>query len=271
MPVLFFLILLLSLTADAEIFSWVDENGRKHFSDKPQANAQVLKINAGYSFYGIKKVYDGDTVLLSNDKKVRFLGINTPEVEGRNKSAQAGGEEARQWLIKKLENKKVRLEIDVEKKDKYGRLLAHLFTEQKEHINLELVKKGLASVNIYPPNLKYSNELLVAQKIAERDKIGIWQLKEYAPKPVEQIKKGSYKGWQRVMGKIKNIRQTRKYSYLDFTDVFALKIAKKSLGLFPDMNNYMGKKIEVRGWINKHKKNYSMFIRYPGAIVLLVE
>ncbi len=271
MPLLFFLILLHSNTAAAEIFLWVDADGKKHFSDIPQHNAEVLKINTGYSYYVVKKVFDGDTVLLSNGKKVRFLGINTPEVEGRNKSAQAGGEEAKQWLIKKLKNKKVRLELDVEKKDKYGRLLAHVFTEQKEHINLELVKKGLASVNIFPPGLKYSDDFLQAQKAAEKDGIGIWRFKEYASKPAKQIKQGRYKGWQRVTGKIKNIRQTRKYSYLDFTDVFSLKIAKKSLSLFPEPGSYIGKKVEARGWINKHKKQYSMFIRHPGAIVLLAE
>ena len=269
MPLLFFLILLLPYTAHAEIFAWEDEYGRKHFSDKPQHNARHLKINPGYSYYFVKKVFDGDTVLLSNGKKVRFLGVNTPEVEGRNKSAQAGGDDAKQWLIEKLKNKKVRLEPDVEKKDKYGRLLAHLFTEQKEHLNLELVKRGLASVNIYPPNLKYSDEFLRAQKIAETDKQGIWHLKEYAPKPAKQIKNGSFKGWQRVKGRIKNIRQSRKYSYLDFTDVFSVKIAKKSLGLFPDLNNYIGKKVEVRGWISKQKKRYSMFVRHPAAIVFI--
>ncbi len=267
MPLLFFLFLLLSFSIDAEIFLWVDADGKKHFSDKPHQNAQVLQIDAGYSYYVVKKVFDGDTVLLSNGKKVRFLGVNTPEVEGRNKSVQAGGEEARQWLIQKLKNKKVRLEPDVEKKDKYNRLLAHLFTEEKEHINLELVKNGLASVNIHPPNLKYTDELLLAQKEAERDKKGIWSYKEYATKSAEQIKKGRYKGWQRVTGEIKNIRHTRKYSYLNITDVFSLKIAKKSLVLFPELDSYLGKKIEVRGWINKHKASYSMFIRHPGAIV----
>lgn len=201
---LLLLILVLSpLSAQADIFQWVDKNGNKHFSDIPHQGAKKLQINSGHSYYQVKKVYDGDTVLLSNGNKVRFLGINTPEVEGRHKSAQAGGEEAKRWLQKTLKNKKIRLEKDVEKQDKYNRLLAHLFTKDKQHINLELVKRGLATVNIHPPNLKYTNELIKAQQQAEQNKLGVWQRKEYTPKQVNKLNRSNYKGWQRIKGEIK--------------------------------------------------------------------
>lgn len=261
-PLLFFI----SFSSQAEIYQWLDANGNKHFSDKAHPNAQTLEVNPGYTYHHVKKVYDGDTILLANGKKVRFLGINTPEVEGRYKTAQAGGEEAKRWLERKLKNKKVRLLKDVEKQDKYGRLLAHVFTENKQHINLELVKRGLASVNIHPPNLKFTHELLKAEQQAEEARLGIWSYQEYAPKQVNQIKQVRYKGWQRVVGQIINIRHTRKYSYLNFSDTFGLKIERKSRDLFPELKNYFGKKLEVRGWINKHKNRHSMFIRHPAQL-----
>jgi len=260
------LLLFLSLSAEAEIYQWSDDQGQVHFSDKPQAGAKILKVDAGYSYYQLKKIYDGDTVLLSNGKKVRFLGVNTPEVEGRNKSAQAGGEKAKKWLMMALKNKKIRLETDVEKKDKYGRLLAHIFTEDDMHVNLELIKLGLASVNIYPPSLKYSGEFLLAERQAEQKGLGIWGIAEYAPKQAEEIKSGQYKGWQRVLGTVKNIRHSRRYSYLNVTDSFALKVDRKAQSLFPKLDSYIGKSIEVRGWINKHKNHYSLFMRHPSAI-----
>jgi micrococcal nuclease len=269
MILLLFLLLSLSFSAQAEIYLWLDAEGNQHFSDKPQRNAQVFQVHAGYTYYEVSKVYDGDTILLANGKRLRLSGINTPEVEGRYKSAQAGGEAAKRWLIKKLKNSKVRLEVDVERKDKYDRLLAHLFTEEQEHINLELVENGLASVNIYPPNLKYTAALLAAQRAAEYGKKGIWKDKAYAPKAVEQIRTGSYNGWQRVLGSIKHFRHERKYSYLDLTAYFSLKMSKKSLSLFPALASYTGKKVEVRGWVSKHKQSYSMFIRHPSAIIRL--
>ena len=260
------LLLIFSFSVQAEIFQWLDDNGQKHFSDKPHQGAQTLQLNAGYSYYSVKKVFDGDTILLSNGNKVRFLGINTPEVEGRNKQAQAGGDEAKQWLVNQLKGTKVRLEKDVEKQDKYGRLLAHVFTEAKEHLNLQLVEKGLATVNVYPPNLKYTDELIKAAQQAELSQLGIWRYKEYAPKSVEQIKGSSFKGWQRVVGRVKNVRHTRKYSYLNLSDSFGLKIDRKTAALFPKLESYIGKQVEARGWINKRKKQYSMFIRHPSAI-----
>jgi len=260
--------LFVSFTAQAEIFQWFDEKGKQHFSDKPHQGAKTLHVDSGYSYYQVKKIYDGDTILISNGQKVRFLGINTPEVEGRNKLAQTGGEEAKNWLQAQLKNKKVRLEKDVEKKDKYGRLLAHVFTEDKQHMNLELVKKGFASVNIYPPNLKYTDDLLAAESIAEQNRLGIWQSPEYFPKQAAGIRQGSFKGWQRVIGRIKAIRHTRKYSYLEFSENFALKIKKKSSSFPPKLADYVGKTVEVRGWINKNKNRYSMFIRHPSAIKL---
>jgi micrococcal nuclease len=263
-----FFLLFSSFSIQAEIFQWVDIKGNTHYSDKPHDGAEILQVKTGYTFYKIKKIYDGDTILLSNGKKIRFLGINTPEVEGRNKSAQPGGKEAKQWLTEKLKKSRVRLGKDVEKKDKYGRLLAHVFTEDGEHINLELVKKGLASVSIYPPNLNYIDDLLIAQDQAEEGLLGIWSYTDYLPKQVSKIGKTSIKGWQRVSGRVKNVRHSRKYSYLDFSDTFGLKIARKSLGLFPELESYVGKQIEARGWIKKYKGLYRMFIRHPSALKL---
>jgi len=263
---MFLFLLCFSFVAQAEVFQWVDDRGEYHFSDKPHQGAKKFQLDAAYSYYRVKKVYDGDTILLSSGIKVRFLGINTPEVEGRNKSAQAGGEIAKKWLQAKLKNTKVRLEKDVEKKDKYGRTLAHIFTEDKQHINLQLVEQGLASVNIYPPNLKYVDVLIKAEYKAELSQLGIWQYQEYKTKQAKDIVRGDFKGWQRVVGKIKNIHQTRKNSYLVFSDSFSLQIKNKALKLFPKLKSYTGKKVEVRGWISKRKKHYSMFVRHPSAI-----
>ncbi len=260
------ILFLLSFSVQAEIFQWFDAEGKVYFSDKPHPGAKTLQINPGYTFYQVKKIYDGDTVLLSNGKKVRFLAVNTPEVEGRNKVEQVGAKEAKQWLSSALKNKKIRLEKDLEKQDKYGRLLAYVFTEDNVNINLQLLKRGLGSLNIYPPNLKYSAEFILAEQQAEQQQLGIWGAAEYLPKHAEDIAASRSKGWQRVLGRVKNVRHGRKNSYLNLTENFALKIDRKTMGLFPELESYIGKALEVRGWVNKHKKRYTMLIRHPSAI-----
>lgn len=266
MKLLLLLLLWLPSWTSAQIYEWQDKSGGTHFSDRSYPQAKLVDIKPGYGFYRVKTVYDGDTVVLEDGRKIRLLGINTPEVQHRDKMADAGGEDARRWLINKLQNSKIRLLTDAEKKDKYGRTLAHLFTEKKEHINLSLVAAGLAEVSIYPPNLFYADELVKAQSLAEKARLGIWRRPEYAVIPVNRLNAEDHAGWTRLAGKVVNIRSSRKFVYLEFSRQFEARIERKWLSLFPDINGYLGKYIEVRGWLNRNRGRYSMLIRHPSAI-----
>ncbi len=266
MNTLFLILLLLNTTLQAEVYRWTDRQGQVHFSDKPQVGAERLTITPGYTYYQVKKVYDGDTVLLTNGQKVRLLGVNTPEVETRYKPAEAGGEQAKTWLKEVLQNKKVRLETDVEKKDKYGRKLAYLFTEQGLNINLQLLNKGLATLNIHPPNVKYSAEFIQAQQQAENNQAGVWRLKQYAPIAVSDVVNASRKGWQRVYGRVETVHHGRKYSYLNFSSNFSAKIAHSNLVFFPKLESFIGHQFELRGWPKRSKNRYQMLLRHGSAI-----
>lgn len=123
----------------------------------------------------VSKVIDGDTVKLQNGEKVRLLGINTPE------RGQPYYEESTNRLKELIENKEVTLEKDVDDKDQYGRLLRYIFLNG-ENVNVKLVKEGLATVYIIPPNVKYKSELKEAENEAKSLKINIW-------KPPEQVGK----------------------------------------------------------------------------------
>ncbi len=258
-----------SILACADVYQWQDAKGNEHYTDRVHENSKKLPIKPGYSYFKVDKVYDGDTVRLEDGRKIRFLGINTPEVKHRYQVTEAGGEVAKQWLTGKLKDKKVRLVTDVEQNDKYKRTLAHLITESNEHINLQLVELGLAVVNIYPPNLLYVNELVEAGKRAEQATRGIWQQEDYAVIPVDQLDKSGRSGWVRLMGKVAAIRSSRKFVYLEFTDLFQARIEKKWLNLFPDIEHYRGKMLEVSGWLNKNRGGWSMLIRHPSAIKVL--
>jgi micrococcal nuclease len=262
------LILLLCVPAcvDSKVYQWRDAKGSEHFSDRFYPDAKIVDIKPGYGFYTVKIVYDGDTVELEDGRKVRLLGINTPEIQHKDKMAEAGGEDAKAWLINKLQHTRVRLEFDVEKIDKYGRTLAYLFSEKKEHINLSLVKAGLATISIYPPNLLYVNELIAAENKAEQERLGIWQRPEYAAIPVSNLTDAGHQGWSRLVGKVITIRNTSKSIYLVFSSQFEARIERQWLSLFPDVNDYLGQTVEVRGWLSKNKKQFSLLIRHPSAI-----
>jgi len=130
-----------------------------------------ISFISGTSFGDFKKVnyvIDGDTIVLENGEKVRYLGINAPEL-GQPYSSQA------LKLNKKLVlNKKVRLEFDIQKRDKYNRLLAYVWSGGVL-VNEKLVKEGLAVSETIQPNVKYQDRILKAQQEARKNCRGIWE------------------------------------------------------------------------------------------------
>lgn len=257
---------LLPMLVSADVYKWLDVQGRPHYADREHEQAKSVFIPSRTTYFTVKKVFDGDTILLNNGQKVRLLGINTPEVAGPNKDNEAGGEAAKAWLKQKLEHRKVRLEGDVEKQDKYQRTLAHVFTEDKQHINLALVQQGLAVLNIYPPNLKYVDALVTAQQAAEKVELGVWSDSTYRAQSHEALNSDHYKGWKRITGRVKSIKKTRKYSYLQFSARVSARIENQWLNLFPPLQSYVGKNLEARGWINKNREHFSVQIRHPAEL-----
>ena len=256
-----------SVFGDNLVYQWFEQN-KAFFSDRPHADARVITLLETRSHYKVKRVIDGDTVVLDDGTKVRLLGINTPEMANRHRAAEAGGKRAKQWLTEQLKDQFIHLETDVEKIDKYGRTLAHVFTDADAHINLQLVQRGLAAVSLYPPNLKYANALITAQAVAEKQRLGLWNDPAYAVKPVAQLNPDNQQGWQRISGVVQHLRQTRQYYYLEFSGNFNARIHRSNAHLFPDFATYAGRSVEMRGWINQQQGQLSMLIRHPDALRL---
>lgn len=124
--------------------------------------------------YVVKTVIDGDTIELSNGEKVRYIGVDTPEFESSQKKAEKFAEEAYQANRKMVENRKVKLEFDVEQRDQYGRLLAYVYTEDGIMVNEWLVANGYAKTVVFPPNVRYVDRFKHLEKEAQKQKIGLW-------------------------------------------------------------------------------------------------
>ena len=131
----------------------------------------------------ITDVVDGDTIKVYFDGKeetVRLLLIDTPETVKPNTPVQPFGEEASDYMKRRLiKDTVVELEFGIEERDKYNRLLAYVFKDG-DFINEELVKEGLARVAyVYEPNTKYLDVLKQAENEAQKKKIGIWSIDGY--------------------------------------------------------------------------------------------
>lgn len=122
----------------------------------------------------VARVQDGDTVLLEDGRKVRLLGIDTPELEKDGRPADFLAHKAKKALADLAEGKRVRLEFDELRYDRYGRTLAYLFLPNGVNLSRELVRQGLARVYTIAPNLRYREEFVAAQQEAIRARRGIW-------------------------------------------------------------------------------------------------
>ncbi len=120
--------------------------------------------------FRVTRVIDGDTVILEDGRHVRYIGMDTPE-RGYPYYGEAKKENER--LVK---GKKVGLEYDVGKTDKYGRTLAYVYVDSV-FVNAELVKNGYAVIATFPPNVKYSKAFLALQEEARKQKRGLWGLR----------------------------------------------------------------------------------------------
>lgn len=253
----------------SEIYRSVDDRGRITYSDVPSTGAKKLDIisQPGRHLHLVARVYDGDTIILEDKKQIRLLGINTPEIESRLRAEEPGGVAAKKWLQAQLQEEKVYLEYDQTKRDKYKRLLAHVFTPNGKHINQALLENGLAFVSIIPPNVRYSDKLIQAQQQAEKQKLGIWSMPDYQPKLIAQIANHN-KGWQRFTGIPASIKKSRKYTRLIFDDKIDIRILNTNLDLFPALSTYVGKSLEIRGWVSRNKDHYSLLIQHPSALII---
>lgn len=121
-------------------------------------------------------VDDGDTIdvqIGGRLERVRYIGIDAPEVPHHGQGGTPGGEAAAQLNRAMVDRRRVRLEADVEPRDRYGRLLAYVWLGPRM-VNLEMVRRGYARALTIPPNLRYARWFTGAEAEARAAGRGLW-------------------------------------------------------------------------------------------------
>jgi micrococcal nuclease len=139
----------------------------------PSAAAEAPRALGGVAI----KVVDGDTIhvrVAERVEKVRYIGVNTPEVHHPRLGAQPGGQEAWDLNRQLVGGRQVRLELDVQERDRYGRLLAYVWVGETM-VNAELVRRGYAQVMTVPPNVRHQGLFLTLQRAAREAGRGLWR------------------------------------------------------------------------------------------------
>jgi len=158
-----------------------------YYSDDGKFTVPLGK-SYNYSDVYITRVIDGDTLQLESGERVRLIGIDTPEMHESDKlkrdarrtnqdatTIQKLGRRAYEFTRNLAEGKRVTLEFDVERRDKYGRLLAYVYLKDGTFVNARIVQEGYASLMTIPPNVKYADLFLKLYQEARGDRRGLWK------------------------------------------------------------------------------------------------
>jgi|GEM_PF-1803780 len=126
----------------------------------------------------VRRAIDGDTIEADWDgklEKIRMIGVDTPESVHPDPSRNtAEGKTAAAYTKEQLEGKAVLIELDVQERDPYGRVLGYVFLEDGTFYNARLVAEGYAQAATFPPNVRWSELFARLQEDARTAKRGFW-------------------------------------------------------------------------------------------------
>lgn len=130
---------------------------------------QITPTPQTFTYAKVTRVIDGDTIVIDTGEHVRYIGMNTPELE----NSQCYATEASKINSDLVLGKEVKLVKDVSEIDKYNRLLRFVYVGN-QMINDELVKDGAAKVETVPPDIEFKDEFQMSQNYAKENKLGLW-------------------------------------------------------------------------------------------------
>ena len=216
----------------------------------------------------VRSVYDGDTLTLTDGRRVRLIGVNTPEMnQGRNPQALAI--EARNHLRKLLfmAQNRVLLKVGKDTHDRHERLLAHLYLQDGRSLAEELVKKGYGWVVAVGENTSAAACLKLAENLARNNKKGVWSRPKFQATAAKNLKL-RMRGFKLIHGRVTRVNESLKAIWLHLDNKLSLRISKSALQYFPvkPSSQWIGTLLEARGWLYASKGKLSMNIYHPATL-----
>lgn len=223
----------------------------------------------------VRFVYDGDTIRVAlphmGDTAVRLAGIDAPEVahgDGRgDPGAGAAHRELRQLLERR--GRRVGLRFARERRDRYGRLLAHVYLADGTSVQAWLLRRGLAAHHARPPNLTQTACYRQANQSARRAARGMWGLARYRVRAVRELTARTT-GYQRIGARVKRVGHSRGSVWLALAGGMAVRIDRDELVHFDRrrLAALVGRRIQIRGWVRRYRGQPYMRLRHPSALEL---
>jgi len=216
----------------------------------------------------LRYIHDGDTLHLQGGRKLRLIGINTPELATKKHSAEAYSEQAKRALMALFkDDKTIALVFGKDKKDHYGRYLAHAFTSSGRNAQASLLSDGYGYALQIPPNTAFAACYLGQEKKARCNKRGLWKNSAIIPATELSTKQN---GFHLVAGTIVNININKKGIWLNLDNRLTVGIRNDQRALFDeaDIKKLLHQNVVVRGWLNRSKRETPFYMRIKHPLAL---
>lgn len=214
-------------------------------------------------------VYDGDTVKLADGRRIRLIGINTPELDHHGRQHDALAEDARAALRKLLDSadQTLLLQYGTEPRDHYGRLLAHAFLPDGTNVATVLLNAGLATALVVPPNTRGMDCYSKLEDTARANRRGLWKLAQYQALDSRTLDTG-LRGFHIIRGTVSAVRTGTGSSWIELQGPLVLRIGSQDRANFTPgyLERLVGRSVETRGWLKPHGKELMINIRHPAAL-----
>lgn len=211
-------------------------------------------------------VYDGDTIKVrfkdNQEWKVRLIGVDAAEIGGPVKEVEFQAQMSKRFTFYYLYQKKIRLSFGEELLDKYGRVLAYVWTEEQGLFNKFIISEGFASA-MRNFRYQYREEFRETEQEARKLEKGLMNRDEYTQISSQEV--------PRFIGQLVSVKfmcksalPRGKFVYLNSSQgEFSALIPKESLSLYPDPQSFMGKDLTVKGFLEEYKGKPQIMILLP--------
>jgi endonuclease YncB( thermonuclease family) len=217
----------------------------------------------------VEQVVDGDTVRVRGHGAVRLIGLDAPETAREDRPAEPYADQAAAELRSLIASRDgpLLLRYGSEARDRYGRLLAHVFLSDGSSLSARMLEAGLATSLTIPPNTWNLECYLRAEQAARSAGRGVWGLEDYQPMPASRLG-AKARGFRVVQGRVVRIGQSRHALWIELEGGLTVKIDREDLPWFgePDPTELRGRRIEVRGHVYRHRGEPRIKLRHSAAL-----
>ncbi len=216
----------------------------------------------------VAAVHDGDTLRLNDGRRLRLIGLDTPELAGHGQAAQPLAITARDVLRQRLPpGATLNLRYDTERADAHGRVLAHGFFADGGSISAWLLEQGLATWLVLPPDRAYAECYAAAERRARRQRRGLWALPAYQPVAAARLPRDA-RAYHVVRGVVRQVRMGRDALWLQLDAKVAVRISDDDLPYFRavPLRDLARREVVVRGWVYAVGDELHIKLHHPANL-----